>query len=359
MYSTSLEPDFPWTQSPLIVSAPMREISGAPLATAVSSAKGLGFIAAGNDLSTLDIHLQEAQQLVAANEYLRQYTDVLPIGIGFLNWGASLHDALPAIIKYRPAAVWLFGPRHDATDLIPWVDQLRSQVDLKTQVWIQVGCVSDAIDAMDNIQPDVIVVQGADGGGHGLNQGASFLTLLPETIDRFEQVLTGRFRSVKRPRFAAAGGIIDGRGVAAASMLGADAFVMGSRFLASIEANIAKGYQAEVLRATEGGVNTIRSTIYDHARGGSSWPTKYAARGIINKTYEDYIGGRVTEEDNVILYQQELGKGDKGWGPQGRMATYAGTGVGLIRSVKPAEHIVNRVRRDAQNLLSPSWTAKL
>jgi nitronate monooxygenase len=338
----------------------MREISGAPLATAVSAAKGLGFIAAGDDLTKLNEHLQEAQDLIATTKDLHQYSkNVLPVGVGFLNWGAPLHEALAAIITFRPAAVWLFGPRHDATDLIPWVDEIRAQNGKATRIWIQVGCVADAIEAMNDIQPDVIVVQGADGGGHGLNQSASILTLLPETIDRFKEVLTGRFPNVNRPRFVAAGGIIDGRGIAAAHALGAEGCVMGSRFLASMEANIAKGYQAEILRISDGGTNTVRSTIYDHARGGSSWPIKYAARGIINKTYEDYIAGKVTEQDNFLLYQDELAKGDRGWGPDGRMATYAGTGVGLIKSVMAAGDIVRQVRGQARDIMSPISLARL
>ena len=281
------------------------------------------------------------------------------MGLGFLNWGAPLHDALAAIIKFRPAAVWLFGPKHDATDLIPWVDEIRAQNGEVTRIWIQVGSVADAVEAMNDLQPDVIVVQGTDGGGHGLHQSASVLTLLPETIDRFNETLTVRLPNVDRPKFVAAGGIVDGRGVAAAHALGAQGYVMGSRFLASIEANIAKGYQAEVLRVSDGGINTIRSTIYDHARGGSNWPVKYAARGIINRTYEDYIAGKVTEQDNFLLYQEELAKGDRGWGPAGRIATYAGTGVGLIKSVMPAGEITRQVRRQARNILSPMNLAKL
>jgi nitronate monooxygenase len=338
----------------------MREISGAPLATAVSAAKGFGFIAAGHDLTALNEHLEEAQGLITVAEHLRQYSnDVLPVGVGFLNWGAPLHDALAAIIKFRPAAVWLFGPSHNATDLIPWVDEIRAQNGGATKIWIQVGSVADAIEAMSDLQPDVIVVQGTDGGGHGLAQSASILTLLPETMDRLDEAMAGRFPCIDLPKLVAAGGIIDGRGVAAAHALGAQGYVMGSRFLAAIEANIAKGYQAEILRVSDGGINTIRSTIYDHARGGSNWPVKYAARGIINRTYEDYMAGKVTEQDNFLLYQEELARGDRGWGPAGRIATYVGTGVGLIKSVKPAGEITRQVRRQAREIISPVNLAKL
>jgi nitronate monooxygenase len=64
------------------------------------------------------------------------------------------------------------------------------------------------------------------------------------------------------PLLMAAGGIVKGKGVAAA---------MGTRFLASAEANIAAGYRDEVVRASDGGQNTVRMKIYDSLRGTIGW----------------------------------------------------------------------------------------
>jgi nitronate monooxygenase len=70
-----------------------------------------------------------------------------------------------------------------------------------------------------------------------------------------------------------------GRGVAAALVLGAAGITIGTRFLASAEANIAAGYRDEVVRALDGGQNTIRTKIYDSLRRAIGWSQGYNARG--------------------------------------------------------------------------------
>ena len=117
----------------------MLKIAGPALAVAVSAAGGLGFIAGGSDVSDLDNKLDEAQQLVAErktlcsspddNRLLLNDTSTLPVGVGFINWGADIKIALPLIVKYRPCAVWLFAPSHSASDLLPWVQQIRERTN--------------------------------------------------------------------------------------------------------------------------------------------------------------------------------------------------------------------------------------
>ena len=362
-----LEKDYPWIANPLIASAPMLNIATAKLAVAVSSAQGIGFIAGGYDLSGLEQQLIEAQDLVhEANfhvSHLQQSPGeppILPVGVGFLNWGASLEIALPLIQKYRPCAVWLFAPKTGADDLLSWVQAIRSEAPYHVKIWVQLCCLEDAVEYTQKLQPDVLVMQGSDAGGHGFARSASIVTLLPEVLDQLESRKSSSIQNVGKPLVVAAGGISDGRGLAAAVILGADGCVMGTRFLASPEAQIAKGYKNEILRASDGGVSTVRSTVYDKVRGIYGWPTKYDGRGLINRTYEGIVNQEVTEEENRRLYEAEKLKGDDGWGPQGRMTTYAGTGVGLIRAVMPAAQIVTMTRRDAmQNLQKQPYPAKL
>ena len=80
------------------------------------------------------------------------------------------------------------------------------------------------------------------------------------------------------PLLMAAGAIVEGRGVAAALVLGAAGVAMGTRFLASAEANIAAGYRDEVVRASDGGQNTVRTKTYDSLRGTTVWSQGYNAR---------------------------------------------------------------------------------
>lgn len=118
---------------------------------------------------------------------------------------------------------------------------------------------------------------------------------------------------------------------------------MGTRFLASHEAHIARGYQNAILRAVDGGVSTVRTTVYDRVRDIKGWPERYDGRGIVDASYLDAVGG-MSDEENRRLYVEEMGRGDEGWDVgKGRMTRYAGTGVGLVREVLGAGEIVERV----------------
>ena len=122
---------------------------------------------------------------------------------------------------------------------------------------------------------------------------------------------------------------------------------MGTRFLASREALISKGFQEAVLKAKDGGVSTGRTTLYDHLRGTHGWPKLFDARGVLNQSFWDHEKG-MSEEENTKLYQKAMELGDASWGEQGRMTTYAGTGVGLILKTMPAGEIVSEVLRDSK-----------
>ncbi|GKZ33784.1 hypothetical protein AbraIFM66950_003821 [Aspergillus brasiliensis] len=354
------ETTYPWTKAPVIVQAPMLNIAGPELAIAVSAAGGLGFIAGGNDVSSLESKFQRAEQLVkdyksaggSPNENRLQLYNgpTLPVGVGFLSWGADIKVALPLIVRYRPCAVWLFAPPDSAADQVPWVEGIRAQTGGRVAIWVQVGSVEDAIDAVAKLHPDVLVVQGSDGGGHGLQNSASIVSLVPEVIDRLDAESSVSRKGSMKPRIVAAGGLVDGRGVAAALTLGAEAVVMGTRFLASLEVPIPKGYQQAILDASDGGVHTTRSAVYDRVRGFLSWPSKYSPRGIVNETHTDFVAGKVTEQENYDLYQKAQQECPV-YGPTGRMATFAGTAVGLVRDILPAGEIVRRVRKETEAIL--------
>jgi nitronate monooxygenase len=163
--------------------------------------------------------------------------------------------------------------------------------------------------------------------------------LLPEVYDAVNQGL----EIERQVPLIAAGGIVELRGAAAALVLGATGVAMGTRFLAAREATINRGYQKHVVDASDGGQNTVRTQLYNWLRGERNWPAGWDARGLVNESWRDHEKG-VEFERNRESYSEAAKRGEEGWGERGRLATYAGTGVGLVREVKGTDEIVAEVR---------------
>ncbi|PWY91627.1 inosine monophosphate dehydrogenase [Aspergillus sclerotioniger CBS 115572] len=337
--TSALSRAYPWVTAPFIVSAPMRVMSGPALAVAVSRAGGLGFLGPNIKTQNTAADLAEATSLVetlrASSSAILPRTAYLPIGVGFQLWSDELDTAVEAVEKFKPCAVWLFAPAGGQKDLDTWSRRIRT-VSPGTQIWVQIGTLAEARGLLTGTEkPDAVVVQGAEAGGHGrAKDGLGLIALLPEVAD----VLAGS----QIPVFAA-GGIADGRGAAAGLCLGAEGVVMGTRFLAASEARISQGYQGEVVRASDGAVSTTRTLLYNHMRGTFGWPEEYSPRTIVNRSFVEYQAGRPFEELKG-LHDEALKAGDEGWGPEGRLATYAGAAIGLIHEVKDAGMIVRDVR---------------
>lgn len=326
----------------------MRLIALPPLAVEISAAGGIGFIGAADHIDSLDGWLQQAVDLVKAKPELQAHyetTGILPVGFGYFSWAPQqdIEKAIDAVKKWTPAAVWQFGAFKNE-DYALWSETIRRASSGKTKVWVQVGSVADAIEVASLAKPDVLVIQGTDAGGHGKVAGAGIVSLLPEVSDA---IGAAGFPDIK---LVAAGGIVEGRGVAAALALGADGVCFGTRFLASEEATIANGYRQEVVRASDGGTTTARTTVYDQVRGITGWPKVYNARGVLNQSFYDDLA-KMSLGENKKLYDEAAQQGDAGWGLKGRMTTYAGTGVGLIRSVMKAGDIVREAQSQARDRL--------
>ncbi|KAF7593666.1 hypothetical protein BBP40_011072 [Aspergillus hancockii] len=352
--TTHLSHTYPWVSSPFIVSAPMRVMSGPALAVSVSRAGGLGFIGPGLKTQDMIPDLEEASSLVeklrSSSAAFQTTSKLLPVGVGFQLWSDDVNIAVAAIQKFKPCAAWLFAPRNGQDDYDLWSRRIR-EVSFATQIWIQIGTLAEARALLRGSErPDVIVVQGAEAGGHGrANDGLGLITLLPEVAD----ALAGS----QIPLFAA-GGIADGRGASAALCLGAAGVVMGTRFLAAEEARISRGYQGEIVRASDGAVSTTRTLLYNHLRGTMGWPEGYSPRTIINRSFVEHQAGTPFEKLKE-LHDLSLKDGDGGWGPEGRLATYAGASIGLIHDVRDAGSIVREVREEALERFAPVGENKL
>lgn len=340
---TSLQSIYPWTTTPFIANAPMGGFAGPALATAVTQAKGFGFIGKVFDMVELATELEQASKTLLGRE-VPEINSTLPIGVGFLPFVANLEDAAPVVAKFRPAAVWLFAA-HKLEDYATWAQRMR-EVSPMSKIWVQIGSVAGALKVAELVQPDVLVMQGLDAGGHGWEKGAGVISLVPEAANALAEHGFGHIHLL------ASGGIVDGRGVAAALALGAEGVVMGTRFLSAPETTVPHpGYREAILTTRDGGQNTVRAKIFDELRGPNIWPVEFDGRGIVTENYTDHMEGVDIEEIRRLHAEAQKGEGG-GFGPKNKRTTvWAGTGVGLVKEIKGAKEIVEEVREGARAAL--------
>lgn len=297
-----------------IISAPMAFAAGGRLASAVSAAGGLGLIGGGyGDRAWLE----EQLSLVAPGT----------VGCGFITWSLRrAPELLDLVLEHRLRAVILsFG------NPAPLAVRIK---DAGVPLICQVQTRRDAEHAID-CGADVIVAQGTEAGGHG--EARATLTLVPEVAD----LVAGRSPDTL---VVAAGGIGDGRGLAAALMLGADGALVGSRLWASEEANVSRAMHEAALAAT--GDDTIRSQVMDLARK-LDWPARYTAR-VLRNAYINRWHGR--EPELMAVADEEAAKYRKAWAagdPEGSN-TFVGEAVGLIADILPVAEIMQGMVAEAE-----------
>jgi nitronate monooxygenase len=297
-----------------IASAPMGGSAGGALAAAVSRGGGLGMLA-GGDRAWLDRELP----ILAAGT-------AEPWGIGFLTWATDA-DAIRRALDHRPTAVMLsFG------DPTPFAELIRAA---GTALIVQVTDLDEARQAMD-AGADVVVAQGTEAGGHGASRGRSTLPFVPVVVDL-----------VAPTPVLAAGGIADGRGVAAALALGADGALVGTRFQATTEALVDPATINALVAAR--GDDTERSRVLDIARG-SRWPSRYTAR-TLGHPYLARWRGREAElaaDPRVVqAYHDDVARG-----AVPPLPLWAGEAVDLVTEVPSAADLVATLAADAETALA-------
>ncbi len=196
-----------------------------------------------------------------------------------------------------------------------WLPRLREK---GTKVLAVIGTVRHARQLLpDGL--DALVAQGHDGGGHNSPVGA--MALIPQVVDAVEG----------RVPVLGAGGIADGRGVAAAMMLGADGAWVGSAFLASEEAGIEPGQKQAIVEASEEGTTVSRAVTGKPARIIRSKWTELWARDPEREPLPMPFQGQLSRP--VMVAANLAGRADVNPG-------FAGQGIGMIRAVRPAAEIV-------------------
>lgn len=308
-----------------IVSAPMAFAGGGALAAAVSRAGGLGLIGGGyGDPTWLE------QQFEAARG--------ARVGVGFITWSLRKSPSLLTdVLKHRPAAVMLsFG------DPRPFVDEIRAAGAVLICQCQDLAHVADAVD----VRADVVVAQGAEAGGHGALRGT--LSFVPEAADFLAQHAADAL-------LLAAGGIADGRGLAAALMLGADGVLLGTRLWASQEALVKQGHHDAIVET--GGDGTLRTRVADIARQ-LPWPRGFSARIRRNAFTDRWHGREELLEKNLAVegprYRQAFAEGDAE-----NTGVWFGEAAGLVHAIEPAADIVERMAAEAAKRLAACGGASL
>jgi nitronate monooxygenase len=307
-------------QYPILLAA-MDLVADARLTLAVSEAGGFGILGGGyGDAVWLTRELALLQKGKGSRD--------LPFGIGFITWSlANRPQLLDQALAVKPDAVWLsFG------DPAPFVEKIKSAGAL---LICQVQTVAMARDAVTK-GADIIVAQGAEAGGHGISCGA--MAFVPAIVDAIGPQVP----------VVMAGGVADGRGFAAALMLGAQGVALGTRFYASQEA---AGHPEAKKRITAAsGEDTLRSIIFDISRR-NVWPAPYTGRTLKNDHVRKWVGREIDlvrdihEEGDKYLAARERGDFNIA-------AVIAGESAGLIRDVPTAGELVRRIMAEANDLMA-------
>jgi len=315
-----------------IIQAPIGGAAVPELAAAVSEAGGLGMLAlTGLDVEQVRERLETTRLLTAR-----------PFGVNLIlrtEQRPQLETCLEAGVKIVSYFWRLFEPGD------PHVEEAH---DAGALVMLTVGSADEARRAVD-AGVDIIVAQGVEAGGHVWGT-VSTLPLVPAVVDAVSPVPV-----------VAAGGIGDGRGLAAILALGAQAGWLGTRFLLAGESPVHPTHARLALEATETG--TACSTLYD-----VGWPDA-PHRTLINSTYRAWIaasspptGQRAGEGETVghlhdgrpipryfmgLPTTTRIADGDVEV-----MALYSGQSVGLIHERLPAAQIVRDLVAEAEGVLA-------
>jgi NAD(P)H-dependent flavin oxidoreductase YrpB (nitropropane dioxygenase family) len=313
-------------QFPLL-QAPVGSATSIELAAAVSEAGALGMLAlTWRDVSEIRQMLREAGTLTSR-----------PFAVNLvLEW--DMRERLEVCLEEGVRLVSFFWG-----DPAPYVATVHEAGGVVLQT---VGSVTEAQRAVA-AGVDVLVAQGAEAGGH-VRGTVSTMVLVPSIVDAVGESVP----------VIAAGGIADGRGLAAALMLGAAGVMIGTRFLLAEEADVHPAYAEALCRAVA--EEAIYTNLFDEG-----WPNA-PHRVLANSTFREWEaagsppkGSRPGEGEPVawragmplLRYSDAIPTRSTDGGVE-QLAMYAGQSIGLLRRREPAAAIVETIRKQALEALA-------
>ena len=212
----------------------------------------------------------------------------------------------------------------------PWLDRLHAN---GTKVMAVVGAVKHALQVV-NSGIDLIVAQGHDGGGH--NSPVGTMALIPQVVD----AIAGRIPVL------GAGGVSDGRGIAAAMMLGAEGAWIGTAFLATEEAGIEDFQKEAIVESGDGDTLVSRTVTGKPARIiRNKWSEAFVEAGLepLPMPFQPMVAMPVLAAAAAVK-RKDIAPG------------FAGQGMGLIHKVRPAAEVMADLVKSAENSLSSANT---
>src|SRR5499433_140821 len=317
-----------------IVAAPMGpDLTGPEFVAAVSNAGGLGILQA--QFCPPPVFREEIRRVRALT--------ARPFGVNLLLHFPVEEQVAICLEERVPVLSFFWG------DPTPYVGRSHAA---GVKVFHQVGSVVDARRAAA-AGVDVIIAQGVEAGGHVAGE-VSTLALVPRVVD-----------AVAPTPVAAAGGIADARGVVAVLALGAQAAVLGTRFLATPEANGHPLYKQKLVTATE--ADTVRTTLFGHG-----WPDA-PHRTLRTPFVEAWLGqearGNASRPDEPVVGQTQIAGQTipllrfMGFPPNAAatgdiesMDLLMGQSVGLIHEIKPAALIIRDLVEGARQIIEQRLT---
>ena len=300
-----------------ILQAPMDTIAGARLVAAVSNAGGFGILGGGyGNPAWLEAETAKLKQCSA------------PFGIGFITWSlARRPELLDIALKARPRAIMLsFG------DPKPFAPRIKSAGAL----------------LICQVQSEDMALQGARRRrrhSHCAGYRGGWARCEPH---HHRHRAGDRRSAAGRVPVVAAGGIADGRGLAAMMMLGACGVLLGTRFYASVEADGAEEAKERIVAATSG--STVRGVIFDLSRS-IIWPAPFTGRTLINDHARRWTGREVEllQSMDAVASEYAAARAARNFDVA---AVFAGEAVGLIHDIPPAAEIIDRIVAEADQIMS-------
>jgi enoyl-[acyl-carrier protein] reductase II len=292
-----------------IIQGGMAYVATAELVSAVSNAGGLGIIGAG--AASPDWVRQQIR-------LTRQWTDK-PFGVNIIMLSPYIQKVIEVMLEEKVAIATLGGGNPGI--YMP----ILKEVGIKVMPVVSTVALARR---MERSGADAIVAEGMESGGE-IGETTT-LALVPQVVD-----------SVKIP-VVAAGGIADGRGLAAALALGAQGIQMGTRFVCSDECIAHSKYKEAIIKAN------------DHSTTVSGYKTGYPMRSLKNKLttrFKELEESGATAEEIMSLGQGKVRLGlIEGDIEEGSLL--AGQIVGLIKDIKPVKVIIDEVVSEAEIIIS-------